>query len=422
GDLLYPLWTGKLDKIYPPDNANTWPWRVLVGETWTKHGAAVASSHKYFPGSFDRVPRNPCEKINSGYKAKEWQHWLFGLAPALLYGILPPSYWRNYCRLTHVVRLLHQRKISAQALTAAYGIVLKFTYEFEELYYQRRAERLHFVRQSIHTPTHLIQEVERVGNPILYAQWTMERMIGNLGREIRQHSNMYANLSKRGLFRAQQNALLAMDPTFGGSSSADAANGPRGSVNVGGGYQLRPKIARTAGAVAAGDEEAALKAYLSSAPGHSFNEDTYNKQIFRVARLALPEGGQVARSRFRENQRSRITRMVKIESELPEGFEIGEVLYYFQYSVGDGEPSTLAMVSVFGIPDREILQESFGTVWIARQGEAGIRVIRVQSIQSVVAMIPFPKTWGAPHEIEQRFAGSHFLYERLGLGSGDGSS
>ncbi|KAJ7602672.1 hypothetical protein FB45DRAFT_674897, partial [Roridomyces roridus] len=70
-------------------------------------------------------------------------------------------------------------------------------------------------------------------------------------------------------------------------------------------------------------------------------------------------------------------------------FEIGEVLYYFQYQVGEGEPSTLAMVSVFGIPDREILQESFGTVWIARQGEAGIRVIRVQSIQSVVAMIPF---------------------------------
>ena len=40
----------------------------------------------------------------------------------------------------------------------------------------------------------------------------MECTIGNLGEEIRQPSNPYANLSQRGLLRCQVNALTAMIP------------------------------------------------------------------------------------------------------------------------------------------------------------------------------------------------------------------
>ena len=40
----------------------------------------------------------------------------------------------------------------------------------------------------------------------------MERTIGNLGEEIRQPSNPFANLSQRGLRRSQVNALKAMIP------------------------------------------------------------------------------------------------------------------------------------------------------------------------------------------------------------------
>ncbi|KAJ6528077.1 hypothetical protein B0H19DRAFT_1195027 [Mycena capillaripes] len=38
------------------------------------------------PGSFDRPPRNPAEKINSGYKAWERLLYVYGAGPALLYG------------------------------------------------------------------------------------------------------------------------------------------------------------------------------------------------------------------------------------------------------------------------------------------------------------------------------------------------
>lgn len=104
---------------------------------------------------------------------------------------------------------------------------------------------------------------------------------------------------------------------------------------------------------------------------------------------------------------------------MPEGFEIGEVEYYFRYDVQENEPTALAMVSVFGVPNRELLKESFGVLWAAHSGEAGMRVIPAKSILSVVAMIPFPSEHGVSAEARQKFAGRHFLYEKMGLGGAD---
>ncbi|KAJ7362561.1 hypothetical protein DFH08DRAFT_910784 [Mycena albidolilacea] len=366
GDLLSGLWTGKLDKIYPPDNVDTWPWRVLVGDRWTQHGEAVAHAHHFFPDNFDRVPRNPAEKINSGYKAKEWQHWLFGLGPALLYGLLPHEYWLNFCKLVHVIRLLHQYSISQKSLVTAYQLILEFTYEFETLYYQRRVERLHFVRHSIHTPMHIVQEVLRVANPILYAQWTLERTIGNLGGEIRQPKHI----------TRKETAL------------------PTGGIDVDDGYQFRPKIDNAARPVLDAAELDALKVFLSSKWNTPFEDKKHNSRITRAARLYIPENSQVARSRWAEKEHNRVTRMVQLKSNMPEGFEIGEVHYFFRYDVQKNIPTALAMVKVFGIPDRALLQESFETLWVARPGEAGMRVIPAKSILSVVAMIPFSENRG----------------------------
>ena len=48
----------------------------------------------------------------------------------------------------------------------------------------------------------------------------MERTIGNLGQEIKQPSNPYANLSQRGLIRAQVNALKAIIPALDTTSAS----------------------------------------------------------------------------------------------------------------------------------------------------------------------------------------------------------
>jgi hypothetical protein len=83
-DLLIPLWRGTFD-CDKTDNRSTWAWAVLHGNRWEEHGRNVAAATPYLPGSFDRPPRNPAEKISSGYKAWEFFIYLYGLGPGVFY-------------------------------------------------------------------------------------------------------------------------------------------------------------------------------------------------------------------------------------------------------------------------------------------------------------------------------------------------
>src|SRR6202041_2537545 len=99
-------------------------------------------------------------------------------------------------------------------------------------------------------------EVPRVGPGLVASQWTMERVIGDLGGEIRQPSNPYANLSQHAVRRCQVNALKAMVPNL-----EEAPNLiPRGAQDLGGGYVLLRAKERYASHMR-GPEAAALHAY-----------------------------------------------------------------------------------------------------------------------------------------------------------------
>jgi hypothetical protein len=198
-DLLISLWRGMID-CDPHNNCRLlWDWVVLTGDTWKVHGADVAWCHPYFPGSFDCTPRNPAEKISSGYKAWEYLLYVFGLCPVLLCDLLPQPYWSNFCKLATGVRLVQQHAISVTQLVDAHRLLLAFTEEYKVLYYQQKVERLHFCRQSIHTLSHLPSDTVRLGPGVYSSQWTLERTIGNLGEELRQPSKPYANLANQGL-------------------------------------------------------------------------------------------------------------------------------------------------------------------------------------------------------------------------------
>jgi len=273
---------------------------------------AVSAATPYLPGSFDRPPRNIAEKINSGYKAWEWLLYLYGLAPALLFGMLPEPYYSHFCKLVRAMRIIQQYHISSSDLILADGLLRSFAYEFEVLYYQRREDRIHFCRQSLHALLHLASEVTRIGPPICSSQWTMERTIGNLGEEIRQPSNPYANLSQRGLLRCQVNALIAMVPDL--NPSRCDSDLPRGALDLTGGYVLLRAQDRYSRLMKE-TEATALKKYIQS--HHSltqFGKD-WPLKIVRWARLRLPNG-QVARSRWKEAlkpiNKIRIARNVKV--------------------------------------------------------------------------------------------------------------
>lgn len=121
----------------------------------------------------------------------------------------------------------------------------------------------------------------------------MERAISDLGAEIKQPSNPFANLSKRGIVRCQVNALFSMVPSLESESSVLE---PRGSANLDNGYVLLRKMDRTARIVTG----ASLKA-IEDFCHRQFGVNVPPKlQITRWARLRLPHG-QIARSKWKED-------------------------------------------------------------------------------------------------------------------------
>ncbi|KAG1744035.1 uncharacterized protein EDB91DRAFT_1236594 [Suillus paluster] len=319
-DLLIPLWHGTFE--------------FLTGNVWKDFGKAVAATTPHLLGFFDCPPRNPAEKINSGYKAREFAILLYGIGPLVLHNLI------------HAVRIISQYNITHKQLQVS---------EFEQLYYH------------IHTLGHY-------GPLICASQWTMEHTIGNLVGEIHQPLNPYANLTQCAICRAQHNALMVMiltlDPDYGKPLY------PRWSKDLGNGYALLKLQEHSCHATTMA-EGITIKVFLDAhypySPEYSFF-DLY--QCFRVccwACLRLPNG-QTCRS-------------LSIAGVL----YFAEALFFFEIRTHPDaqvlEPLTL--ISIYSHPDRALLQELSDTFYTCKnRGEAGLRVVRVSSIQSVVAMIP----------------------------------
>ena len=235
----------------------------LIGDTWKSHGQDVACCRPYLPGSFNCPPRNPAEKISSSYKAWEFLIYLFSYCPALLYAILPRRYWWNFCKLVSAVRLLQQQSITASQIKSAYLLVVTFIEEFKAIYYHRMTTWLHFCQQSIHRLSHLASDTVRLGPGVYSSQWTLEWTIGNLGKEIKQPSNPYANLANCGLHHSQILALHTVLPDL----ELDAFVLPCGAVDLSNGYVLLRAQDATA-TVLDGEPANAIQAFLVSELEH----------------------------------------------------------------------------------------------------------------------------------------------------------
>ena len=299
-DLFLKLFTGKLD-VYDPDDRDTWDWAIFYKNTplWNAHGSTVSGAVPFIPSSFGRAPRDPAKKLNSGYKAWEFQQYLFGLGPTLFRSLLPDKYWKNFCKLVSGVRLLQRHQISREDLFKAHRILTEFVCEFEDLYYQRKESRIHFVRQSIHLLTHIAPETMQVGPLSCYAQWTLETAIGNLGREIRQDRNIYANLTQRAILRAQVNALRARFPEIQ-LEYDDTTSSLSGNTRVFDGYDGYVMLPRREvhPTPLSGDELATLKTYwrVQGWPPR----ESWQNAVCCWAKLRLPNGQQ-ARSVWNES-------------------------------------------------------------------------------------------------------------------------
>jgi hypothetical protein len=106
--------------------------------------------------------------------------------------------------------------------------------------------------------SHFAPETTRVGPGIIVAQWALERTIGNLGKEVKQHRDPYANISERGVRRCQVNALKAIIPGLEPVKNLL----PRGSEDVGNGFVLLRARDRAARKVSHSHELHAIRTYM----------------------------------------------------------------------------------------------------------------------------------------------------------------
>ena len=219
--------------------------------------------------------------------------YIYGLGPGIFYNVLPQIYYQHFCKLVFGIRIINQHKIKTIDLKLAHQALIEFANDFEMLYYQRKTQRLHFVRQSIHALTHLAPGVVQVGPLICSSQWTIERTIGNLGQEIRQPSQPYANFSQRGVQRCQVNALKAMIPDLEKPENLI----PSGAKDLGNGYALLRAHERKPSCMNYCECQELAK-YLLINHGIQTPRD-WQFMVTRWARLWLPNG-QVARSAWKE--------------------------------------------------------------------------------------------------------------------------
>ena len=298
GELLIPLWRGILP-CEPSDNKDSWVWATLTGDTWFAHGKLVADATKYFPSSFHRPPRNPAEKISSGYKATEYYLYLFGLGVALFRTVLPTKYWQHFCKLAHGVHIISHRSISLNQIHEAHSYLIQFVKQYEFLYYQRQLDRLHFCRPCLHTLLHAAPEATRVGPGTYLTQFTMERAIGDLEGDIQQPLNIYGNLCQIALRQSQLNALKSLCPELDPNANPPL---PAFSMDFGHGYVLlRPR------------DKWMVK--INGSGGDILNSVIGRDTVRRWGRLRLPNG-QIARSIYKEERSThlnlRVSQNVKV--------------------------------------------------------------------------------------------------------------
>lgn len=122
----------------------------------------------------------------------------------------------------------------------------------------------------------------------------MERTIGNLGEEIKQHTNAFANLAQHGIRRCQVNALKAMIPDIEPPENPI----PRGGRDLGDGYVLLRAMDNTSREVRP-CEHTAIAAFLH---GYGVQLSVPLAKVTRWARLRLPNG-QIARSQWKKDIR-----------------------------------------------------------------------------------------------------------------------
>ncbi|KAM6491929.1 hypothetical protein JOM56_012567 [Amanita muscaria] len=206
----------------------------------------------------------------------------------------------------------------------------------------------------------------------------METTIGNLGDEVHQHSNPYANLAERALLRAQLNVLKAIQPEF----DTDHDPHPRGSFILKNSYVLQRARDTSPHEILDPEELETLHDFLVQ---HNL---PLISSLFRWAQLHLPNG-EIVRCAWKELENRNTRTSCNVQFKSGNFLYYGEVQYFFCLTIVNRKRA-FALISHYSEPDPELLEQSHDTLYIARyQGKQALEIVNVYSIRLVIGMVPF---------------------------------
>ncbi|KAK1227461.1 hypothetical protein PQX77_009546 [Marasmius sp. AFHP31] len=395
--LILQLWKGDIE-YNGDENPKDWPFAILHDpDIFDLFGLAVERACRYIPTCVEtRIPRNPAKKANTQYKATEYHMLIFGLCPGLLYGRMPDYLYQHFSQLVSATPVVLRRRKSLEELRQARKDLVEYVVLFEQYYYQRKIECLHFVRPCIHALLHIIEELIQVGSLTELSQWTTETTISHYERRLRLHSNPYGNLCVEVAEQAVTNAVYAMDPTL--RVTLDSSESDSYSQDVGSGYtSLHPRDDHLMDLEAAH----AFKQFCEVCEWHEQAEQINEESppvVKQFARLLLPIARLHGPSGKKKSERVSIGNTTRF----------AEVIYYFN-TAKRGIRYTLALVKLFSLPDEEILDKSLRVLHVCRKQEA-LTVIDAKWITEVVSMIPFRLPTAAWNEGE---TDQYFVVEKI---------
>ncbi|KAJ7939890.1 hypothetical protein B0H13DRAFT_1586685, partial [Mycena leptocephala] len=157
------------------------------------------------------------------------------------------------------------------------------------------------------------------------------------------------------------------------------------SEDLGGGYiLLRAKDEYSQ--VIRGKQGEAIREYLEEV-NETVYPDTFQPLLQPWARRRLPNG-QIARCAWKEKQKTldKVRMARNVEFTDLEGQETyGEVQFFFQADLENGETATSALIHPYSAPDPELLEVSSQTLWVCDQldDDTPMEVIEVDAISSV---------------------------------------
>lgn len=206
---------------------------------------------------------------------------------------------------------MYQPKTVQAQRERAHQLISDFIYNYEISYMQRQTSRMHLAPQCLHSLSHTPTQTTRIGPLISTSQFPMERIIGDLGSEIKQPSLPFENLAQRALRRAQNNVLTAMFPDLDPVRPSQAPK-----HELGDGYTLLHP--RQPGPRSVEDhEDVLIMRYIEDIVGTELARRVWVEEmeccVQKWARCRLPNG-QMCRSAWKEiaNNMTRLARNVKV--------------------------------------------------------------------------------------------------------------